>query len=56
LVTDESSIYQGKFLLKRGNYSILKLLVTIHAAGSEGIATCKLLDEIGSHATYTQGL
>ena len=41
-------------LFKRGNYSMLRLLMIISAAGADGIPTRKLLDEIGSHATYTQ--
>ena len=39
---------------KRGNYSLLRLLLIVNAAGPSGIPTRKLLDEIGSHDTYTQ--
>jgi hypothetical protein len=39
---------------KRGNYSLFRLLVIVNAAGSRGIPTRKLLDEIPSHDTYTQ--
>ena len=41
-------------LFKRGNYSLLRLLVIVNTAGPEGIKTRKLLDEIRSHDTYTQ--
>jgi DNA-binding MarR family transcriptional regulator len=41
-------------LFKRGNYSLLRLLTIVNAAGPEGITTRKLLDTIGSHDTYTQ--
>lgn len=41
-------------LFKRGNYSLLRLLTIVNAAGPEGIPTRKLLDEIHSHDTYTQ--
>jgi DNA-binding MarR family transcriptional regulator len=41
-------------LFKRGNYSLLRLLVIVNAAGPSGITTRKLLDEIRSHDTYTQ--
>jgi DNA-binding MarR family transcriptional regulator len=41
-------------LFKRGNYSLLRLLTIVNAAGPEGITTRKLLDKIGSHDTYTQ--
>ena len=41
-------------LFKRGNYSLLRLLTIVNAAGSSGITTRKLLDEIRSHDTYTQ--
>jgi hypothetical protein len=43
-------------LFKRGNYSLLHLLAIVNAAGTEGIPTLKLLDEIGSRATYTQNV
>jgi hypothetical protein len=43
-------------LFKRGNYSLLRLLSIVYAAGPEGIPTLKLLDEIGSRATYTQNV
>ena len=41
-------------LFKRGNYSLLRLLVIVNAAGPSGVTTRKLLDEIHSHDTYTQ--
>lgn len=41
-------------LFKRGNYSLLRLLTIVNAAGPDGIRTRKLLDTIGSHDTYTQ--
>jgi len=41
-------------LFKRGNYSLLRLLVIVNTAGPSGITTRKLLDEIRSHDTYTQ--
>jgi DNA-binding MarR family transcriptional regulator len=41
-------------LFKRGNYSLLRLLVIVNAAGPNGITTRKLLDKIRSHDTYTQ--
>lgn len=41
-------------LFKCGNYSLLRLLTILNAAGPQGIPTLKLLDEIGSRATYTQ--
>jgi hypothetical protein len=47
---------QETFLFKRGNYSMLRLLSIVYAAGPEGIPTRKLLDEIGSRATYTQNV
>jgi hypothetical protein len=55
-------IYQGrnddddstKDLFKRGNYSMLRLLTILNAAGPAGLPTRKLLDTIGSHDTYTQ--
>jgi hypothetical protein len=50
LETDESSIYQGKSLFRRGNYTLLRLLVTLESVGEKGIPTRKLLDEIGTHA------
>lgn len=37
-------------LLQRGNYSLLRLLTIINAAGSKGITTLTLLDELGSRA------
>lgn len=37
-------------LLQRRNYSLLRLLTIINAAGSNGITTLKLLDELGSRA------
>jgi hypothetical protein len=43
-------------LFKRGNYSLLRLLSILSAAGDKGMPTLKLLDEIGSHATYTQNI
>src|ERR671918_2816176 len=43
-------------LFKRGNYSLLRLLSILSAAGEKGMPTLKLLDEIGSHATYTQNI
>jgi DNA-binding MarR family transcriptional regulator len=42
------------YLFKRGNYSLLRLLTIVNAAGPDGIRTRKLLDTIGSHDTYTQ--
>lgn len=51
-------IYPGRSgntdLFKRGNYSLLRLLKIVNAAGPEGITTRKLLDEIRSHDIYTQ--
>ena len=41
-------------LFRRGNYSLLRLLTIVNAAGPDGITTRKLLDEIRSHDTYTQ--
>jgi hypothetical protein len=41
-------------LLKRGSYVMPRLLVTINAAGPEGIPTRRLLDQIGTHAIYTK--
>lgn len=41
---------------KCGNYSLLHVLSIVYAAGPEGIPTRKLLDEIGSHATYTRNM
>jgi hypothetical protein len=41
-------------LFKRGNYSLLRLLIIANAAGPRGITTRKLLDEIRSHDTSTQ--
>jgi DNA-binding MarR family transcriptional regulator len=41
-------------LFKRGNYSLLRLLTIVNAAGPSGITTRKLLDKIRSHDTYTQ--
>jgi DNA-binding MarR family transcriptional regulator len=41
-------------LFKLGNYSLLRLLTIINAAGPDGITTRKLLDTIGSHDTHTQ--
>jgi|SRR5918996_78970 DNA-binding MarR family transcriptional regulator len=57
-----SPIYPGRSddsnnntnLFKRGNYSMLRLLTIVNAAGPNGITTRKLLDEIRSHDTYTQ--
>jgi hypothetical protein len=43
-------------LFKRGNYSMLRLLSILSAAGDSGMPTLKLLDTIGSHATYTQNI
>jgi hypothetical protein len=33
---------------------MLRLLVTVNAAGPEGITTRRLLDQISTHATYTK--
>jgi hypothetical protein len=41
-------------LFKRDNYSLLRLLMIVNAAGPDGITTHKLLDEMRSHDTYTQ--
>ena len=35
-------------LLKRGNIGLLRLLIAVNAAGPKGIATYKLLDQLGS--------
>lgn len=43
-------------IFKRGNYSLLRLLSIVNAAGPQGISTLKLLDKIGSRATYTQNV
>ena len=37
-------------LVKRGSYSLLRLLIIINAAGATGITTLALLQEIGSKA------
>jgi hypothetical protein len=47
---------QNLLLYKRGNYSLLRLLTILNAAGPEGMSTLRLLDEIGSRATYTQNV
>jgi hypothetical protein len=51
---DESGIYRGILLFRRGIYSNLCPFIIINAASPEGITTRKLLDEIGSHAANTQ--
>lgn len=43
-------------LLKRGGYSMLRLLSVIDRAGKDGITTRRLLDIVGSHATLHQKL
>lgn len=35
-------------LLRRGNITLLRLLVLVNAAGSSGISTMKLFDELGT--------
>jgi hypothetical protein len=44
--------YQPKpgTLLQYGNYSLLRILTILNAAGSDGITTLALLDQIGSRA------
>jgi hypothetical protein len=37
-------------LVKRGNYSLLRLLIILKAAGPNGITTLTLLNELGSKA------
>jgi hypothetical protein len=56
IAVKHQDVSDSQNLLKRGNYSLLRILVTIQAAGPEGIPTRKLLDQIGTHATYTQKL
>ena len=43
-------------LFKRGNYSLLRLLTLLSAAGPKGMPTSELLDKIGSRSTYTQNV
>lgn len=55
-MTTKSSKKKPQTLFKRGNYSLLRLLVIVNAAGPQGIPTLKLLDEIGSRASFTQNV
>lgn len=47
---------KNELLFKRGNYSLLRLLSILNAAGPKGMPTVRLLDAIGSRATYTQNV
>jgi hypothetical protein len=45
--------YQPKpgTLLQYGNYTLLRILTILNTAGSDGITTLTLLDELGSEPT-----
>jgi DNA-binding MarR family transcriptional regulator len=52
----KTTITTRSVLFKRGNYSMLRPLTIVNAAGPAGLSTLQLLDEIGSRATYTQNV
>jgi|SRR5687768_11641431 hypothetical protein len=43
-----SSNSSKRFLLQRGNMGLPRLLIAVNAVGPEGIATYKLLEQLGS--------
>ncbi len=43
-----SSNSSKRFLLQRGNMGLLRLLIAVNAVGPKGIATYKLLEQLGS--------
>jgi len=42
----------GSSLVRRGNYTLLRLLIITKAAGPDGITTLALLNELGSKADH----